>query len=97
MPISFRLFSPHRKNARSFALKLWSTFPTQFQNRSRLKCAAHSRFCCHGATPAVVLLGSGQYCMIFLAVSLIRSGGIMLPGNGSRVQEPLTSRPVAGS
>ena len=61
LPISFRLFSPQRKKARSFAPKLWSTFPTQFQNMSLLKCSAQCRFCCHGATPAVVPLGSGQY------------------------------------
>ena len=38
--ISLRSFSPQRKNTRSFALKLWSTLPTQFQNRSLLKCSA---------------------------------------------------------
>src|SRR5688572_13912803 len=97
LPISFRLFSAQRKKVRSFAPKLWSTLPTQFQNRSRLKCDAHSRLFCHGATPDAVLLGFGQYCMIFFAVSLIRCDGMMLLGNGSRVQVPLTSRPVAGS
>ena len=43
MPISLRSFSAQRKKARSFAPKLWSTFPTQFQNRSLLKCSAHGQ------------------------------------------------------
>src|SRR5215211_1236785 len=64
---------------------------------SRLKCSVHSRLLCQGATPAVVPLGSGQYFMIFWAVGLMRSAGMMLFGNGSRVHTPLTSRPVAGS
>src|SRR5688572_1341951 len=97
LPISFRLFSAHRKNARSLAPKLWSTLPTQFQNRSRLKCSVHSRLLCHGATPAVLPLGAGQYFMIAWAVGLMRFVGMMLPGKGSRVQTPLTSRPVSGS
>ena len=90
LPISFRLFSPQRKKARSFAPMLWSTLPTQFQNMSLLKCSGHSRFVCHGATPAVEPLGSGQYCMIDRAVGLMRSAGILLPGNGSR--DPVAAR-----
>ncbi len=97
LPISLRSFSAQRKKARSFGLKLWSTFPTQFQNRSLLKCSAQARFRCHGATAGSVLFGSGKYFMIARAVGLMRSAGMMLPGNGSRVQTPLTSRPVAGS
>ena len=97
LPISLRLFSPHRKKARSLAPKLWSTFPTQFQKMSLLKCSVHSKLFCHGATPAVVPLGSGQYFMIACAVGEMRFAGILLSGNGSRVQVPLTSRPVSGS
>src|SRR5687767_15506572 len=97
LPISFRSFSAQRKKTRSLAPKLWSALPTQFQNLSWLKCSAQARFRCQGATAGSTLFGSGKYAAIFRAVELMRSAGMMLPGNGSRVQTPLTSRPVAGS